>query len=164
MAKALFSLILAAACQFAMAETLTGRVVAVADGDMLTILDASNQQHRIRVAGIDAPEKKQAFGQRSKMSLGDLAFGLPATADCRESDRYGRSVCVVTVQGRDVGLEQVRNGLAWWYRKYSKTQTPQERAEYEAGEDYAKGRRLGLWADPVPAPPWDWRKARKSGG
>lgn len=75
MTKALFSLILAATCQFAMAEPLTGRVVAVTDGDTLTILDAGNQRHRVRVAGIDAPEKKQAFGQRSKMFLWELAFG-----------------------------------------------------------------------------------------
>lgn len=112
MTKAILPLVLVVVYQLAAAETLTGRVVAVADGDTLTILDASNQQHRIRVAGIDAPEKKQAFGQRSKMSLGDLAFGMPAIADCRETDRYGRAVCVVHVNGRDVGLEQVRNGFA----------------------------------------------------
>ena len=101
------------------AETLTGRVVAIADGDPLTIVDGFNKQHRIRPSGIDAPEKAQPFGERSKQNLGRLAFNRPALADCAKRDKYGRQVCVVRVNGADVALGQVAAGLAWWYRKCS---------------------------------------------
>lgn len=90
-------------------------LVAIADGDTLTLLDSSKTQHRIRIDGIDAPEKGQAFGQRSKQSLSDLAFNRNAVAECHKVDRYRRDVCKVIVDGIDVGLEQVRRGLAWHY-------------------------------------------------
>ena len=74
-------------------DVLQGRVVGVADSDTITLLDGSRQQHRIRLAGIDAPEKGQPFGQRSKQHLSELAFGKDAKADCYKIDRYGRDVC-----------------------------------------------------------------------
>jgi endonuclease YncB( thermonuclease family) len=148
------------ATPLAAAETVTGRVVGVADGDTITILDTSNQQHRIRINGIDAPEKAQAFGQVSKQNLARLAFGRGAVADCPKRDRYGRQVCLVRVDGIDVGLAQVEAGLAWWYRKYAKEQSPQDRATYAAIEQEAQEARRGLWRDPDPVPPWEWRHSR----
>lgn len=106
------------------AETITGRVVGVTDGDTLIILDNQHQQHKIRLSRIDAPERAQPFGERSKAALSTLAFDKEATADCPKRDRYGRQVCVVTVQGKDVGLEQVATGMAWWYRQYANEQLP----------------------------------------
>jgi endonuclease YncB( thermonuclease family) len=139
------------------AEMLEGRVVGVADGDTLTLLDDNQQQHRIRLAGIDAPEKAQPFGQRSKQHLAEFAFGKDAKADCYKIDRYDRNVCTVFVNGQDVGLAQLDAGLAWWYRKYAYEQPPKERIDYEAAEDRAAADRTGLWQDANPVPPWEWR-------
>ena len=145
----------------AFAESISGRVVAVADGDTLTLLDRSFVEHKIRISGIDAPEKKQAFGQRAKTTLSASAYGLPAEADCRKTDRYGRNICVVRVNGRDVGLEQIRAGMAWWYRQYARDQSWQEQRDYEDAEGQAKSAKRGLWTDKEPIPPWEWRRASK---
>jgi endonuclease YncB( thermonuclease family) len=145
----------------AAAETLTGRVVGVADGDTITLLDGSRQQHKIRIGGIDAPEKGQPFGARSKQHLSDLSHGRAATADCHKRDRYGREVCTVYVDGLDVGLAQLDAGMAWWFRRYANEQPPQQRIDYESAEDRAAADRAGLWQDPNPVPPWEWRKARR---
>jgi len=202
------------------AETITGRVVGVADGDTITVLDADKVQHKIRLAGIDAPEKKQAFGQRSKQSLSDLAFGkdvivettkrdkyrreigkvlvngrdadkvqhkirlsgidapekkqpfgnrskeslsdlaFDKTADGETSkrDRYGRQIGKVLVNGRDVNLVQVERGMAWFYRQYQREQSPNDRRLYEAAEEAARAGKRGLWRDADPVPPWEFRR------
>ena len=136
----------------ALAETLHGRVVGVADGDTLTILAAGNIQHKIRLAGIDAPEKRQPFGERSRQHLGHLAHGKDAAALCNKIDRYRRRVCKVLVQSPDcptcektldVGLAQVAVGAAWWYREYAKEQSPEDRARYESAEQEARTKRVG---------------------
>jgi len=142
------------------AEIIGGRVLAVVDGDTLTLVDAANQQHTIHLVGIDAPEKDQAFGQKAKTNLAALAFGQQASADCRKRDRERHDICVVTVGGKDLGLEQVRSGMAWWYRQLIAQQTPEERASYEQAEFDAKTHRLGLWNSINPTPPWDWRHGR----
>lgn len=139
------------------ATTLSGKVVGVADGDTITVLDGGRQQHKVRLAGIDAPEKKQPFGNRSKQHLSDLVFGKAVSLECGKVDRYRRDICVVLVAGRDVNLAQVEAGMAWWYRKYAKEQTAQQRADYEAAELRARTSKAGLWADTDPVPPWDWR-------
>ena len=100
-----------------------GTVVGIADGDTLTLLDGSKTPHRIRIDAIDAPERSQPYGQRARQSLADLAHGRGARAECAKTDRYGRAVCRVTVDGLDVGLEQVRRGLAWYYVKYAREQS-----------------------------------------
>ena len=89
------------------AATLTGRIVKVADGDTLTMLDASNIQHKIRISGIDAPERKQVFGTASKKNMSSLAFGKEAEAICYKRDRYKRLICTVYVNGEDVALAQL---------------------------------------------------------
>lgn len=140
------------------AATLRGRVVGVADGDTLTLLDAKKQAHKIRLSGIDAPEKAQPFGERAKLSLGELAFGQEASADCPRRDRYRREVCTVFIHGKDVGLEQIRIGMAYWYRDYAKDQSLLAIVRYAWAEFRARLKRRGLWADETPVPPWEWRR------
>lgn len=147
---------------FAHGENVAGFVTGVNDGDTLTIL-TDGRQYKIRLSGIDAPERTQPFGEKSRAFLGALAFNKEATAACHKTDRYGREVCVVTVGGVDIGLEQIKAGLAWWYRDYAKEQTPEDRTNYEAAEFQSKAHRAGLWADAKPIPPWEWRrKGRKA--
>jgi endonuclease YncB( thermonuclease family) len=107
--------------------TLSGRVVGVHDGDTITVLDANHQQHKIRFAGIDAPESRQAFGTRSRQNLSGLVFGKDVAVEWNKHDRYKRIVGKVLVDGHDVNLEQVRAGMAWWYRQYAKDQTSADR-------------------------------------
>ena len=99
------------------ADTLTGRVMSVADGDTLTVLMEDNRPVRVRLAGIDAPEHDQPFGQRSRQSLAELTLDRPAAVTVWKTDDYGRTVGTVTVGGVDVEAEQVRRGLAWVYRQ-----------------------------------------------
>jgi endonuclease YncB( thermonuclease family) len=144
------------------AETVTGRVVGVADGDTITVLDADKVQHKIRLAGIDAPEKKQAFGNRSKESLSDLAFDQTVNVETSKRDRYGRQIGKVLVNGRDVNLVQVERGMAWFYRQYQREQSPNDQRLYEAAEDAAKAEKRGLWRDADPVAPWKFRHAKRS--
>jgi endonuclease YncB( thermonuclease family) len=138
-------------------EEIRGKVISVADGDTITVLTADKQQHRIRLAGIDAPEKGQAFGNRSKQNLVSLALNKEAQLDCYKTDRYKRKVCRVTAETRDVALEQVRAGLAWWYRRYANEQTREEQSDYEQAQAEARSTGVGLWRDREPLPPWGWR-------
>ncbi len=141
----------------AVAETILGRVVGVTDGDTLTVLDAGSQQHKIRLAGIDAPEKSQPFGSSSKQNLSDLAYGKSIAVEWSKQDRYGRTVGKVLVSGQDVNLMQVRAGMAWWYRDYAKEQSLADRRLYEQAEQQARAQHVGLWRDAKPLPPWDFR-------
>ena len=149
-------MLLALACT-ANAETITGLVVSVSDGDTITVLDANKVQHKIRLAGIDAPEKKQAFGNRSKESLSALAFDKTVNVETDKQDRYGRQVGKVLVNGQDVNLVQVERGMAWFYRQYQREQSPNDRRLYEAAEDAARADKRGLWRDADPMPPWEFR-------
>ena len=142
---------------------LHGRIVGVTDGDTLTLLDVSNTQHKIRLDGIDAPESGQPFGNRAKQSLSDLAFSRDAKAACPKVDRYKRRVCKVTVSGIDVGLEQIRRGMAWHFKRYEQEQSEQDRRAYAAAENEARANRRGLWSDIDPVAPWEWRGTRRSG-
>lgn len=146
------------------AEIITGRVVSIADGDTLTLLHSSKTQHKIRLQGIDAPEKRQPFGEASRQNLARLAFQKDARAECPKRDKYGRAVCTVTVNGQDVGLAQLEAGLAWWYRRFAREQTPEQRRAYEQAEATAAIRRVGLWQDRNPVPPWEWRRVNSSDG
>jgi len=154
--QVLAPILLALACT-ANAETITGLVVSVADGDTITVLDADKVQHKIRLAGIDAPEKKQAFGNRSKESLSALAFDKTVNVETSKRDRYGRQIGKVLVNGQDVNLVQVERGMAWFYRKYQREQSPNDQKLYEAAEDTARADKRGLWRDADPVPPWEFR-------
>ncbi len=136
------------------AETiLDGRVVEVADGDTLTVLDAQKKQHKIRLLGIDAPEKAQPFGQKSKESLSGLAFQKQVQVRSSKQDRYGRTVGQVFVGNMDVCLEQVKLGMAWHYKTYQREQSPEDRVLYDRAESQAREQRVGLWQDPSPVEP-----------
>jgi endonuclease YncB( thermonuclease family) len=136
--------------------SISGRVVSVADGDTLTVLDDTNQQHKIRLAGIDAPEKAQPFGQVGKQRLSELCYSKQATVEVVNTDRYGRTVGDVTCDGVHANAEMVSGGNAWVYRHYYKGFE-----SFYALEAAAKEERLGLWADDNPTPPWEWRHSRK---
>lgn len=140
------------------AATLDGLVVGVADGDTLTLLDGDMRQHKIRLAGIDAPEKGQDFGQTSKQSLSELAYRRYVRVEVSKRDRYGRSVAKVLRGTLDVNLEQVRRGLAWHYKEYEREQSTSDRRLYSAAENEAKASRTGLWALPHPIEPWHFRR------
>ena len=142
-------------CVYAQNQTITGKVIKIADGDTLTILAAGKVQHKIRLAEIDAPEKKQPFGTRSQQHLSGLCFGKQATVKITDRDRYQRVVGRVLCDGTDANLAQVKAGMAWRYVAYSKDPL------IEAAEREAKAGRVGLWSDKNPVPPWEWRKARR---
>lgn len=142
------------------ADTMHGRVVGIADGDTLTVLDQDRAAHKVRLSGIDAPEKSQPFGSRSKQSLSELAYGRTVSVEWQKRDRYRRVVGKVIEGRRDVNLEQVRLGLAWWYRKYQSEQTIQDRDRYNQTEAEARTAGRGLWEDSKPIPPWEWRRVR----
>lgn len=143
------------------ADTLTGRVVAIADGDTLTLLDATNTQHKIRLAGIDSPEKNQPFGQVCKQSLSGLTYNQAAQIDWNKLDRYGRVIGKVLVNGQDVNLEQIRLGCAWHYKKYQNEQSPEDQVSYARAEEEARAIGVGLWREGAAIPPWEWRHRPK---
>lgn len=137
---------------------LSGRVVAVSDGDTVRILDGRTES-KVRLSGIDAPEKAQPFGAKSKAALAACAHGKPARVLWTKKDRYGRIVGRLLVGDTDCGLEQVRAGLAWHYKRFEREQSEAAREEYAREEMSAREARLGLWSDPSPVPPWDWRRS-----
>lgn len=136
---------------------LRGRVVSVTDGDTITVLDADKQQHRIRLNGIDAPETGQPFAAVARTHLSTLVFGKDVTVVGRKIDRYDRLVGTVIVGTTNANLEQLRAGLAWYYREYDGDVAPENRPLYVSAESEAMAAQRGLWRDPFPQPPWDWR-------
>ncbi|OYU45717.1 MAG: nuclease [Burkholderiales bacterium PBB4] len=159
-ATALFATALLASVAHAHADTLEGKVVGISDGDTITVLD-DRREVKVRVSGIDAPEKKQPFGQRSKEHMSECAFGKTVAIEWRKTDRYGRTIGKVVVDGVDCGLRQIELGMAWHYKAYAKEQSPVDRAAYAEAESQAQARRAGLWSDPHPMPPWEFRHPDK---
>lgn len=151
---ALLAAMVACAASGVRAETLTGRVVRVKDGDSLVVL-VGRRQIEVRLAEVDAPESGQPWGQRAKQALSALVFGRTVEVGVTDHDRYGRSVALVRVDGRDVSSEMVRSGSAWVYRQYAK------REDLYDLENAAREARLGLWGLPEAdrTPPWEWRHA-----
>ncbi len=137
---------------------IEGKVVGITDGDSLTVLDADHIQHKVRLAGIDAPEKGQAFGQKSKEVLSSCAYGHQVHIEGKKLDRYGRLIGKVLVKGQDCNLNQVKQGMAWHFKKYESEQAPDDRFIYSEAEIQAKNMKIGLWIDKDPVPPWDFRK------
>lgn len=156
------------------ATTETCLVVGVNDGDTITArcgLPGDYRVVKVGLSGIDSPEKRQAFGQRAKQAMSELVFGKDVSLECFKQDRYGRSICRVMIaptsspsgpKTLDSGLAMITVGMAWWYRKYAKDQPPEQRGQYEFAEFEARSKRVGLWTEAEPTPPWDWRKAVKS--
>ena len=142
----------------AQAETLLGKVIHVQDGDSITVLDETHTQHKIRLSGIDAPERRQAFGNVAKESLAEQVAGQSVAVEWDKVDRYGRKVGKVLLGGLDSNLVQVKRGLAWHYKKYEREQSPADRQSYAAAEAEARAAKLGLWRDAEPTPPWEFRR------
>lgn len=140
------------------AATLEGVVVGVSDGDTVTVLDSDKQQHKIRLSGIDAPEKSQPFGEASKQSLSEMLFKKSVMVVWDKHDRYGRTVGKIFVGGQDVNLQQIRRGMAWHYKAYAHEQPPEDRESYDEAERLARAGQRGLWREPTPTPPWDYRR------
>jgi micrococcal nuclease len=131
----------------------TGKVVRVLDGDTLEILH-NRHPERIRLSGIDCPEKGQAYGNNAKQAASELVYGKEVTLQTHGHDKYGRTLAdVLLLDGTNVNQELVKQGWCWWYRKYAPGDTVLEGLEHEARDG-----RKGLWADPQPVPPWEWRK------
>ncbi|WP_288841844.1 thermonuclease family protein [uncultured Deefgea sp.] len=139
------------------AQTLTGQVIGVSDGDTATVLTNDRKPIKIRLAQIDAPEKAQAFGERSKQSLSDLIYGKNVSVEVETTDKYGRTVGKIMVGNVDANLEQVKRGMAWFYVQYGRDSL------YRDAESKAKSAKIGLWSENSPVPPWEWRRGAKSG-
>jgi len=134
------------------AKVIFGTVISIADGDTLTVLDEGKQQHKIRLEGIDSPEGGQAFGDAAKQALSSKVFGKFPWVEWRDTDKYGRTLGHVYLDGRHVNLEMVAEGFAWHYKQYSND------PRLANAEFVARGKRLGLWSDSSPpVAPWDFR-------
>ena len=144
------------------AETLTGRVVSIVDGDTLTLLDATNTQHKLRLSGIDSPEKSQAYGRSCKQSLSDMTYDRIVTVEWNKRDRYGRIIGKVIAGEDDVNLGQINRGCGWHYKKYQHEQSLSDQIEYSKAEKLAKDHQIGLWSVELPIPPWEWRSQRRN--
>ena len=143
------------------AANIEGKVIKVADGDTVTVLDESNQQHRVRLTGIDAPERHQAHGGESTESLIGLVYLQKVIVQSSGKDRYKRVLGKILLDGLDVNLEQVKRGFAWHYKQYEKEQTSEDQGGYAQAEVLARQQRLGLWILESPIPPWEYRRGRR---
>lgn len=150
--RTLFACALLAVSSAAWAD-LSGSVVGVIDGDTIDVL-VENRPVRVRLAQIDAPERKQAFGTRSRQALSTMVFRQAVTVAEAGPDRYGRTVGTVFVAGLNVNAEMVNQGMAWAYRQYV---TDRSLIELEG---QARAAHRGLWADPVPVEPWLYRRTK----
>jgi endonuclease YncB( thermonuclease family) len=139
-----------------------GRCEAVVDGDTIKALAAGNELLRVRLSWIDAPEKSQAFGQRSKQHLSELVFGREVELHTHGLDRYGQTLAVVMLDGVDINLEQVKSGMAWCYTRYLSEAPADIQASYQQAETEAWEQQRGLWSERDPIPPWEWRKEMRT--
>lgn len=135
---------------------LTGRVVRVADGDTVSILDSRNTQHKVRLYGIDTPERDQPYGKAAKKALIQLVDEQTVGVVIVETDSYGRIVGTLYQGGRNINAAMVASGYAWWYQYYA----PHEHL-LQTAQQQARAQKLGLWAESDPVPPWDWRRNRR---
>lgn len=158
--RLLYSILFFIAFVPAHAEILQGTVIGIADGDTLYVLDANKREYKVRMQGIDAPEHSQAFGEASRRTLKQLAHRQKVQVEWRKRDQYGRLLGKVLLTGnRDANLYQLANGMAWWNRKYAYEQASADAARYRDAEYVAREKRLGLWSQKNPIPPWRWRYA-----
>ena len=159
----------------AYAETLSGRVLSVETGDAISVEDGKKKMRKVRLSGIDAPEKGQSFARQSEQNLSRMVYGKPVTVYYRKYDRYGRIVGKVMVAAPgacpavqvecpktlDAGLAQITVGLAWYHKEHAQEQSPEDGERYGFAESDARARRAGLWADPKPMSPWEWRRVKR---
>ncbi len=137
--------------------TVDGRVVKVTDGDTIEVLNLDKTTYKIRLAGIDAPEKKQAFGNAARKHLADLVAGKEVCVSSHKTDKYRRLVGMVIIDGESANFRMLKDGYAWHYKKYEKEQPSLERQVFAETELQARSDTVGLWSEPEPIAPWDWR-------
>ncbi len=153
----LFVYLLACNVTLSFAASFSGKVVGVTDGDTICVMH-NGQAEKIRLHGIDCPESHQPYGRKAKKFVSDLVFGKVVTIEVRDTDKYGRTVGeVILSDGHSLNRELVEAGYAWWYKKYSKDDS------LGILEDRARLSKRGLWADPNPVAPWDFRRGKRSG-
>lgn len=142
------------------AEELIGKVITVSDGDTITVLDENNQKYKVRLKGIDAPETDQAFGNISTQSLAELVYDKEVLISWDKKDKYYRILGKVIIDGSDINYEQLKRGLAWYYKQYEKDLNYEDMKNYFNAEVIAKKNKLGLWVDSNSIPPWEHRHRR----
>jgi len=154
--RPIFSILLICLALPSTADIITGKVIAISDGDTLTVLK-DKTQYKIRLSEIDTPEKRQPYGKKAKQALSDLVFGKTISVKVETTDRYGRTVGRIYLGDLDVNAEMVRNGHAWVYQKYAK-----DKNLYQL-EVIAKENEVGLWSLPEAQkiPPWEWRRGKR---
>ena len=157
----LIVLVLFASAAISAGPLTPGLVVAISDGDTITLLTEDKQQLKIRLVGIDTPEKKQAFGTKARDHLASRIFKQDVEVDLRKKDQYGRHLGVIYIGGADVNQSMIQDGYAWFYKHYAKEQPKEEALRYANAERDARLKKRGLWADPNPVPPWEFRKEAK---
>jgi endonuclease YncB( thermonuclease family) len=158
-APAALLLLLFAAPSAPAAEAWRARVVSVQDGDTITVLTAENRQVKVRLYGIDCPERRQAYGNRARQATAEAVHGKDVNVHVMDTDRYGRTVAIVAAPGREMlNSWLVKEGLAWVYEKYCKAADPCDRLRELERE--ARAAKVGLWGDSEPVAPWVWRKAK----
>lgn len=153
--KKIFLFLIVCFASYAFAEEVSGKVIGISDGDTITLL-VGKLQHKIRLEHIDAPESSQSFGTKAKKKLSDLLYGKTATVELAKKDRYGRYLGIVFVGSQEINLEMVRSGFAWHFKKFSKS------SKYADAEEEAKSKKLGLWSEKKPIPPWEYRDSQKN--
>ena len=142
--------------QLAFSAEIIGKVVGISDGDTITIIDTSNSRYRIRLDRIDAPERRQPFGEKSKQYLSSLVFGKQVKIEYQKKDRYGRILGVVFCENKEINLVMVQHGMAWHYSYYDKTE------HYAVAEREARRKKIGLWGDLNPVNPYNSRKLKRT--
>ncbi|PRP68487.1 hypothetical protein BUE93_22050 [Chromobacterium amazonense] len=138
------------------AQAFEADVIRVMDGDTVMVKQINGQSKKCRLYGIDAPETSQPFGPESKNKLSSIVMNRTIQVVETSQDRYGRSICKISIDKQDVNLEMVKKGLAWVYRAYTSDPI------YIKAEDDARANKIGLWKDNKPVPPWDYRKQKRS--
>jgi len=143
------------------ANTITGKVIKIVDGDTIHLLLDNHNKEKIRLAGIDAPERKQAHGNKAKKFLSSMISNRLVTVKYNKRDRYGRIVGKILYNNEDINLKMVKVGYAWWYKKYKREQSIDDQISYRVAENNARKFNLGLFQNEA-IPPWKWRKNKKN--
>jgi endonuclease YncB( thermonuclease family) len=144
-------------------NTFSAKVVSITDGDTVDVLGPDNATYAVRLSGIDAPEHDQAFGTQSTQHLAGLISGKTVTLECENERSYGRLICKILLpNGEDLDLDQVKAGMAWHYKQYEDEQSPGDREAYATAECAAMKSKVGLWSDPHPVQPQDFRHGTNS--
>ena len=146
----------------------TAKVLRVVDGDTIYVENRFGKNFKVRLTGIDAPEKKQPYGLASTHKLNEILINKwvlleskPKNGNPYSIDRYNRVLAKVIFDGRDVNLSQVSSGYAWHFKRYQKQQSQSDRLSYSQAELEAKKNKMGLWREKKPIAPWKWRKIKK---